>query len=202
MGFRLSEIEEGSQIVLHISNASKKMDMNAVIKNFMKENIAVIELDYQSDKKISFENVLVDMEYCFEGIMPIVWRNVKIVSYKSEYVLQASSEGMRHNRRESFRVGVGAYAQFRREGHGMEQIILRDICISGFSLTDKRKDLNFSKGDKIVVKFSDLGYSFELHGRVVRSEEHEHLTIYGLELCNLCKGLSAYVNAKQRLKSQ
>lgn len=200
MGFKLTELEEGSQVTLHISGTDKKMDMNAVIKKFIKENIVMIELDYQTDKVITFENVMVDMEYVFEGVMPIIWRNVKIVNYKSEYILQVSSEGVRHNRREAFRVGLGIYAQFRRAGHGSQQILLRDISVSGFAITDRSKELGFKNGDKVFVKFSDLGFTFELQGKVVRAEEREDMIIYGLEICNLCKGLSTYINAKQRLK--
>lgn len=201
MGFKLTELEEGSQVILHISDSDNNtMDMNGVIKRFVKDNVVLLDIEYEADKTLSFENVQVDMEYSFEGVMPIFWRGVKIIKYKTEYVMQAPTEGQRHNRRDSFRVGVGAYAQFRREGHGTQQIILRDISVSGFSITDKSKELGFEIGEKVFVKFNDLGFMFDLHGRVVRSEEHEHMTIYGLELCNLCKGLSTYVNAKQRLK--
>lgn len=203
MGFKLIEVSEGSQIVLHITDKEKHtMEMNASIREFLRDDVVVLELEYPCEKRISFEHVVVDMEYCFEGVMPILWRKVKIVPYKDVYIMQASSEGMRHNRRDAFRVGVGLYAQFRRSGHGTQQILLRDISISGFSITDKSKELRFENGDKVFVSFNDLGFHFDLQGKVVRKEEHEHMDIYGLELCNLCKGLSTYVNAKQRLKNQ
>lgn len=199
MGFALTGVEEGSQVVLHISHADKKMDMNAIINKVVKENLVLIEPDYP--KKVTFDNVVVDMEYIFEGIMPIFWRNVKIVYHKSRYYLHAPTEGVRHNRREYYRVGVGMYVQFRRPGHGVQQILLRDISVTGFSITDNSKQLGFKNEDMITVKFADLGFEFELKGKVVRSEELDGKIIYGLELCNLCKGLSAYVNAKQRQKS-
>lgn len=50
------------------------------------------------------------------------------------------------------------------------------------------------------MHFEDIGHILDLAGRVVRVEEREDMTIYGLEICNLCKDLSSYVNIKQRRK--
>lgn len=199
MGIKLSEIEADSPITLYVYNNEHKMPIDAVIKSIVKDNIANIELKLNTDKVYSFENVKVDMEYCFEGV-PLKWRDVRIANHKSEYYMQVSSDGVRHNRRDYFRVGVSTYGQFRREGHGTQQILIKDISLSGFAITDRSKELKFQEGDSIYVSFQDMGYSLELKGRVARIDEQEDKTIYGLEICNLCKGLSAYVNMKQSMK--
>lgn len=201
MGIKLSELEEGSQIVLNISNKDNSIQMGAVIKKHIRENVAFIELDYDKTKKLVFDNVLVHMEYCDESV-PLVWHNVKIVNYKSEYVLQVFTEGVRRNRRDSFRVGVSTLARLRMLGDGPQEVIIRDVSLSGFSITDRKKELGLNIGDKLSVDFEDLGHVLDLTGRVVRIEEHEDMIIYGLELCNLCKDLSSYVSLKQRRKNK
>lgn len=200
MGIKLSELKEGSPITLKISSGERKLEMPAMINQIVKDDIAYISLEHNTGKRLSFDNVKIDMEYVFEGVMPICWRNVKIVYYKGEYVMQVSAEGQRNNRRGYFRVGVSMYAQLRREGHGTQQVMMRDISLSGFAITDRSKELGLTEGDKAVVGFEDIGYACELLGRVVRIEDREDMRVYGFEICNLCKGLSGYVNKKQRAK--
>lgn len=200
MGIKLSEIDEGSTITLHLRRANKKMEMTATIKKLVRQDIAIIELDYNTDKILSFDGIGVDMEYDFENTMPIVWHKVKIVAYKSDYVLQTTIDGIRRNRRNCFRVGVSTNAQYRRDGHGTQKVLIRDISLSGFSITDKEKELKLKKGEQIHVTLDDMGYVLNLLGTVVRVEERETRTIYGLEINNLCKELSSYLHEKQRRK--
>lgn len=200
MGLKLSELKEGSSIILHVSNETDDMQLDASIKKILKENIALISLDFPSAKPLVFNNVRINMEYDNDSI-PVIWRNVKIVTYKNEYILQTTSEGMNYNRRSSFRVGVSQLASLRMEGHGTEQVLIKDVSLSGFAITDRKKELNFHMGDKLSVYFEDLGHVLNLTGQVVRIEEHEDMIIYGLEICNLCKDLSSYISVKQRFRN-
>ena len=160
------------------------MELNAVIARNLKNNIAVLGLDYPSEKRLNFGNVLVDMQYMHEGTMPIVWKNVKIVTYKSEYIMQVSSDGERMNRRNCFRVGVHATATMRQTGHGAQSVMIRDVSLSGFAITDRGKTLGLQKGMELTVVLEDAGFHLTLVGKVVRIEEREDLNIYGLEICN------------------
>lgn len=200
MGIKLTELEAGSPITLQIRNNEQKMQLQAVIKKVLRNDMAVIGLGYSSEKRLNFGNVQVDMEYYVDGTMPILWRNVKIVSYKSEYVMQVSSDGERVNRRDCFRVGVGAPATLRLSGHGAQTVLIRDISLSGFAITDRKKDLGLQAGTELKINLDDAGFNLVLAGKVVRIEEREDVTIYGLEICNLCKDLSKYITAKQRKK--
>lgn len=200
MGIKLSELENGTPVILQIKNNENKMELNAVIARNLKNNIAVLGLDYPSEKRLNFGNVLVDMQYMHEGTMPIVWKNVKIVTYKSEYIMQVSSDGERMNRRNCFRVGVHATATMRQTGHGAQSVMIRDVSLSGFAITDRGKTLGLQKGMELTVMLEDAGFHLTLVGKVVRIEEREDLNIYGLEICNLCKDLSKYISVKQRPK--
>ncbi len=200
MGIKLSELEDGTPVTLQIKNNENKLQLDAEIKRNLKNNMAVLSLDYPTEKRLNFGNVLVDMEYVHEGTMPIVWKNVKIVSYKSEYIMQVSSDGERMNRRNCFRVGVHATAHMRQMGHGAQSVLIRDISLSGFAITDRGKVLGLQKGMELTVMLEDAGFNLTLVGKVVRIEEREELNIYGLEICNLCKDLSKYISVKQRPK--
>ncbi len=200
MGIKLSELEEGSPIVLHLSKNGKEMDMNASIKKRLRDDLSIIELDYDTTKKLSFEGINIDMEHDFEGTMPIIWKKARIVFYKSEYVLQAGTEGVRNNRRGCFRVGISVYANLRKAGQGTKRVLIRDISLSGFAITDNAKELGLQVGDEVNVSFEDIGHNLDLRGNVVRIEEQENRIIYGFEICNLCKELSSYISVKQRQK--
>lgn len=202
MGIKLSELEEGFHVTLKISNENSDSDLEigAIIKGIIKEDIALIELEYDSTKRLNFDNVKVDMEYYQDENVPILWRNVRIASYKTGYALQAPTEGVRHNRRGCFRVGVSTLATMRMTGRGASKVMIKDVSLSGFSITDRKKELALREGDKLGVSFEDIGHIINLTGIVVRVEKHEDMDIYGIEICNLCKDLSSYISIKQRHK--
>ncbi len=199
MGFKLSQLEEGASVTLLLSNAENSMQLGATIKKHLKDNIALITLNYETTKKLVFDNVQVDMEYYQDNDVPIIWHGVKIGYFKGEYLLQAPVDGVRHNRRGYFRVGVTVPTRIQAAGKSA-QVMIRDISLSGFSLADRTKELHLNKGDRLSIRLDDLGFSLNLTGKIIRIEEREDIIIYGLEICNVCKDLSAYINIKQRRK--
>lgn len=198
MGVKLAEIEEGSPIILHINNDDKSMEIGGVLKTHIKENIALIALDFDTTKALTFEHVQVSLSWCTDNGMPIVWNNIRIVSYKTEYVIQVSSDGVKNNRRNSFRVGVSETARLTMSKPGPAFVTVRDISLSGFSITDRKRELGLEIGDTLSISYEDFGFMIDLKGKVVRIEEHEDMIVYGLIICNMCKDLSAYLNNKQR----
>ncbi|MBQ3515206.1 MAG: PilZ domain-containing protein [Lachnospiraceae bacterium] len=200
MGIKLSEIEEGSQITLQIYNSENNMQMGAVLKQHVREDIALISLEYDTKRRLNFDNVRIDMEYSYDDGVPIIWRNVKVVNYREDYAMQVFSEGNRHNRRGCFRVSVAAVATLSMTGKTPQQVTVRDISLSGFSITDRKKELGLNLGDKLAINFEDMGHYIDLKGKVVRIQEEEDMVIYGLETYNLCRDLSSYISIKQRKK--
>ena len=195
---KLADLSEDSQITLLVRNADNQMEIRGFIKRFVKSDIALIALDYEPSKRLNFDNVKVDMEYCHEDGVPYMWRDIKIVSYKGDYVIQVFSDGEKYNRRDSFRVGVSSLANLLVGGRSVDQVIVKDISMTGFAIADKEKRLNFSSGDEVHIYFEDVGHLLNLIGRVVRIEERENMIIYGLEIRNLCKDLQSYISVKQR----
>lgn len=202
MGVKLSEIEEGTTLKLKIRSQERGFDLDAVLKKVVKDDIIIITIDYDSKKKLVFENVQVDLECMVENSMPVAWMNVKVVNYhNNDYALQASADGQKRNRRDSFRVSVATMANMTRPGkNGVQQVMVKDVSLSGFAITDRNKELDLEMGDELTVSFEDIGHILRLVGRLVRIEEQDELIIYGFEICNLCKDLSSYVSLKQRKK--
>lgn len=198
MGIKLAALEEDSAIILNISSNGKSLNMNGYIKKVLRDNMAVIGLEMETEQKLNFDNVHIDVEYYGDEDLPIKWDGARIVYYQNEYIIQVEGEGRRHNRRECFRVGVSMKAKMRMVGKGTKDVIVRDISLSGFSLADRRKELQLKQGDELSIKFEDLGHNLDLAGRVVRIQEDEDMDVYGLEITNLCKDLSSYVSTKQR----
>lgn len=199
---KLSELEEGSKLSLRIMANNKKIQFNAIIKKHVRDNVAIITIINDSNKALKFDNVRTDMEFSPAGDVPFIWYNVKVVNYKDDdYALQVFSDGARHNRRGSFRVGVSAPARVKNPSPGMpREVMVRDVSLTGFSVSDRKGELTLAPGDMLTVFWEDFGHMLNLTGRVVRTEEQEGVTIYGFELCNICKDLSSYISKRQRQK--
>ncbi len=200
---KLQELEVASKVTLQISNEDNQIYMDAIIKKQVKENIAIIELVTDMQRRLIFDTVRVNIEYEPEDGVPYIWRDVQIVNVRGEYILKVRGEGVRHNRRSSFRVPVACQAYMRRVGKTGGKVMIRDVSLSGFSITDRNGDYaDIDMGEVIEVEFEDIGHYLKLRGKAVRSEELENGTIYGFEIVNLCKDLSSYVNVRQRRKDR
>jgi len=196
VGHLLAEITEGERFVLHISNEGHSLDLYGIIKKHLKENIALISILH--DQRLNFENVHVDVEAMGEENIPIMWRSVKIVPYKGDYIMQAPTDGVKHNRRGCFRVTIAMVAQMKMSGNGAKHVLVKDISLSGFAIADRKKELELSKGTLLSIYFEDAGFVIDLTGKLVRIEEREDMIIYGFQTINLCHDLSSYLNIKQR----
>lgn len=196
-----SEIEVGSRLLLNLSSGNKSMEMGASIIKHLKDNIALISLDTNSGQVLKFDNININVVYTNDQGIPYIWINSTIVYYQGQYLLQVKADGgRRHNRRSSFRVGVSHYAKLRRPGHGEVEVVVRDISLTGFSITDRKKDLNMQQGTHVLLRYEDIGHELELEGNVVRIEEEDDYIIYGFVLTKSSRDLSSYVNTKQRQK--
>lgn len=202
LGTKLSELEDGSTLSLRLMANEQKLQLNAILKSHIRNDVILITLLCDTSKKISFENVRTDLEFCPDGNIPIIWYTVKVVHYKDDiYAVQVFSDGTRHNRRSTFRVGISSPARIRNPRPGIpREVMIKDISLTGFSVSDRKKELSLSIGDSLSVFWEDFGYELDLAGQVVRIEEHDDIIIYGFELHNVCKDLAPYINKKQRQK--
>ena len=200
MKLEFGNIKEGSNLKIQISKDGKEMEMAAVLERFVKEDVAIISLEDGSDKILNFENVHVNMFYINEKGIPYIWKNVRIVYFKGQYVLQISEEGMRYNRRAFYRVGISKQGTMRTRNERALPVMIRDISLSGFGITERRNSFVLSEGDKVAISLLDTGFGIKLEGTVVRVDEHDGYVIYGFSTTKDCKDLPTYIAFKQRRK--
>lgn len=198
MGHKFTEIGEDSPIVLSIRLNDKHMELGAVVKKHLGKNLTLISLNYGGGKRLVFDNVQIDVLYCASDSIPILWHNAKVINHKDNYLLQITAEGTKSNRRNSFRVSVATLGWMSQVGKPPKQVMIKDVSMTGFAITDRKKELKLQKGDRIVVSFDDLIFSLKLDGKLVRIEEHDDYMIYGFVILNVCNDLSSYINQKQR----
>ena len=194
-----SEIEIGSRILLNLSNGDKNMELGATIARHLKDNIALITLDNNNGQISKFDNFKINTIYTNPDGIPYIWMNATIVFYQGQYLLQVKTgDGERHICRNSFRVGVSHNAKLRIMGQSEREVIVGDISLTGFSISDHKKELALTQGTHVFLRYEDLGYELELEGNVVRIEETQEATIYGFVITKCTRDLSSYVNQKQK----
>ena len=173
--------------------------MGAAIEEHVSDHIATILLDHTTEQVITFNNVNINTVYTNSEGIPYIWLNSKIVHYQGRYLIQVDpSGGLRYNRRTCFRVGVSHAAKMRASGHGETDVMVRDVSLSGFSITDRRKVLELAMGTRVKLRYEDIGHQIELEGNVVRIENEVDYVIYGFVITKASRDLSSYVTAKQR----
>lgn len=196
-----NEIEIGSRILLSLSNGNKNIEMGAIIARHLKDNIALITLDTNNDQIVKFDNISINTIYTNPDGIPYIWMNSTIVYYQGQYLLQVKADGgERHICRNSFRVGVSHNAKLRIIGQSETEVFVRDISLTGFSITDSDKTLNLSQGIHVLLRYEDIGHQLELEGNLVRIEDVEDFTVYGFVITKANRNLSSYVNLKQKQK--
>ena len=198
MGHKFTEITEESPIILSIRSNDKHLELGAIVHKHLNQNLTLISLNYDGGKRLVFDNVQIDVLYCTSDSIPILWHNAKIINHKNAYFLQVCADGVKSNRRNSFRVSVATLGWMNQIGKPPRQVMIKDVSMTGFAVTDRKKELKLEKGDRVTISFDDLIYSIKLDGKLVRIEEHNDYIIYGFMILNICNDLGPYINQKQR----
>lgn len=198
MGIKFNEIKEDTPIVLKIYANDKHLDLGAVIKKQLGQNMALIDLTYSSNKRLTFNNVQIDVLYNPDDSIPILFHKAKIINHKDAYILQVTSEGTKSNRRNSYRVSVATMGWLSVVSQKPSQVMVKDVSMTGFAITDRKKELNLTMGTRVSLSFEDISFQLHLDGKVVRIEEHDSYTVYGMVILNISNDLPIYISTKQR----
>lgn len=199
MKIEFPSLEEGCRLNLYITNGLQSLEMGSTLTRHVKDHIALISLDKYSERVLKFDNVTINAIYTNAEGIPYIWLNCKVVPYQGQYLIQTDPNGgRRFNRRTSFRVGVSHHARMRTADLGEVEVMVRDISLSGFAITDRKKDLKLSMGTHALIKFEDIGHEIELEGHVVRIDDAADHIIYGFVITKASRDLSSYVSVKQR----
>ena len=198
MGYKFQDIAVNSAIVLNIHLGNKHMELGAVIQKHLAQNLTLITLDYHGEKHLSFENVQLDVQHQPGDGVPILWHGARVFFYKNSYLIQVNTPGVRSNRRNSYRVSVGVLGWLNMAGKQPVQALIKDVSMTGFAITDRKRELNLMPDNRASLTFEDLTYKIHLEGKVVRIEKHSDYIIYGFTILNICNDLTSYINLKQR----
>ena len=126
-----SEIEVGSRLLITLSNGTNSMEMGATIVRHLKDNIALINLENSNGQVLKFDNITINVVYTNPEGIPYLWMNSTIVYYQGQYLMQVRADGgRRHNRRNSFRVGVSHSARLRVPGDGEYDVLVPAVVNS------------------------------------------------------------------------
>lgn len=200
MKYSFSDIQEGSPIILMLHASSVHMKMDAIVNNLIREDIALITLQTSVTQVLKFDNIDIEVIYTSPDGYPYIWRKAKIVYFKGSYVLQVRGDGARYNRRCTYRVGISRSAQLRTSDGREHRTVVKDVSLTGFSITDRIRDISLRKGELATLSFEDIGHVLKLQGSVIRIDEKEDYTTYGFTISQSCKDLPSYITAKQRRK--
>ena len=198
MSYKFQDIEVNSAIVLNIHLGEKRMELGAVIQKHLAQNLTLITLDYHGERRLNFDNVQLDVQHQAGDGVPILFHGAKIFFYKNTYLLQVNTPGVRSNRRNSFRVSIGIMGWLNVVGKQPIQALVKDVSMTGFAITDRKRELKLVSGDRASLSFEDLTYKIRLEGKVVRIEKHDDYIVYGFTILNICNDLTTYINLKQR----
>jgi hypothetical protein len=150
---------------------------------------------------LKFDKTLINVVYTSKEGVPYIWCKCAVVYYKGQYLLQVPNDGgRRHNRRNSFRVGVSQKAKLLMNGNRGAETMVHDVSLTGFSITDRKDSLDINMGSHIALQYEDMGYELELEGDAVRKQVESDYVIYGFIITKANRDLTSYVTNKQRRK--
>lgn len=201
MKFNFSDIRDGSPIILILHSGSVHTKMHGNIINLIREDIATISLDTSVKQVLKFDHMDIEVIYISDDGYPFVWKKAKIVYFKNNYVLQIKGDGSRYNRRITYRVSISRSAQLRTVDDMEYKVTVKDVSLNGFSVADKKNELNLSMEDGVSIYFEDLNHVIDLYGTVARMEERDGYICYGFVIRRSCRDLPSYITTKLGDKS-
>ena len=196
MKYNFSDIEDGSPNILMLHNGSVHMKLDATVINLIREDIAIITLETSVTQVLRFDNIEINVVYVSEEGTPYMWKKAKIVHFKNNYILEVKGEGVRYNRRYTYRVNVNRMAQVRTAEDDEFRISVKDVSLTGFSLADKKNELHLEIDDGVSIYLEDMNHVIDLYGTVMRIEKRDDYYIYGLKIKRSCRDLPSYITAK------
>lgn len=196
MKYSFSDIKDGSPIIIVMHNDSVHTKMLGNIINLIRDDIATISLDTPTSQILKFDHMDLELVYVSEDGTPYIWKKVKIVYFKNNYVLQIKGDGSKYNRRMTYRVNISQNAELRMVDDTSHRVHIKDISLTGFSVLDKRKELRLSIEDGVTIYFEDINHTIELYGIVIRIEEKDDSIIYGFTIRRSCRDLPSYITTK------
>lgn len=221
----VKDLEPGTEVSIESSNDSAKVNLKTKISNITaqedkevlklvakekKSGFCVVDGIREEDCLVNFRSPRVknNLVTIVDG-KPMIWEGIGILNWKlpvygSVHIVISTRNAVSYNRREHFRIWLGADATLRLGSEeGLLGVILKDVSEGGVSFI-VRDTTNISKGSQGEISFADSGTTFHLMIVVIRMDLMEDgRTTCGCRLTSRNEALSRFINAKQqeRLKT-
>lgn len=211
----IDELIHGQSITFLVTANGQFLSFDSEIEAvYPRRGLVLAKAIYYNNKILSFsgQNISVDVLVNFAMDKPQLFKNVTVNTIRRgngelSYNLLTAAESKPYNRRENFRcyVGVPTVVQFG-PNQSTEDAIIRDVSISGFSLTCD-KDIAFSPNQAIHAVFTDYidelneEFTMNLYGMIVHTEQLENgKYVYGCRFNSPVTGIDSYINKKERVR--
>lgn len=212
----IDELEKGQKITLSVKIGTETVDFETTVQDSLPKKHAILaDVVKDNDKVVSFNssNIFIDLNVYPSDSAPIVFRKVRVILYKDKsgsifYAITTNSQSVVVNRREAFRIFVGANVVAQKGmNKSANDVILKDLCSQGFSITVDNKDIEYEINQTVHIVYNDRieetcqNFSFHLYGIIIRKDEIENgKTVYGCKLNSRVPGLENYVMLKERIR--
>lgn len=196
MKYSFSDIKDGSSIIIMMHTGSVHSKLQGNIINLIREDIATISLDTPTSHILKFDHMELEVIYVSEDGIPYIWKKVKIVYFKNNYVLQVKGDGTKYNRRVTYRVNISQTAELRKADDSLFHVMVKDVSLTGFSIMDKNNEVQLSMEDGVTIYFEDIDHIIDLYGSVTRIEKRDDSVIYGFTIRRSCRDLPSYITTK------
>lgn len=203
---RLSEIEANKQVVIDIMQGQTKLSLDSRTVMTLDDTLLIecVKHDGKTVNMTNRGNLLISITITAEPL-PIKFNGVEIdlIKYEGEvyHRVRATKVGIEVNRRDNFRVFIGASGKVRVNDSNDEiDIIVKDLSMNGFAFVSSTNIED--ERAKVTIKYDEKGSPITLHGKIVRKCEIEPRKIlYGCRLTKVPEGLNRYLSKKQVKKN-
>lgn len=212
---RIEELTTGTNITFLVIINGEQLSFNSKIQEvYPKKHFVLADAVYHNEKIISFrgKNIIVNLLVTTQDEKPQLFKNITVITMKKPdgslcYSLTTITESKPYNRRESYRCYVGVTSSMQcGPNRAATEVIIRDVSISGFSVTcDTNMELQPNQTIHVVLNdyIEELAenFSFHLYGIVARIQEFDDgKVLYGCRFNNFVRGLEAYIMKKERIR--
>ncbi len=190
----ITDLQDEAEVTISCRLRDKTAEFKAKVSK-VSDTYICLDVPRVDGKALNFDGVSNSITgIASDGIL-YKFQDCMIGLVKGVYVAKCMKPGKKINRRGSFRIGISVIASLIRNGDDPINVYIKDVSAGGYAITTA-KPLNV--GEEICVKFTDMGMSMVMIGRIVRMEEHEDKNVYGVQLVKQPPNLEAYINSKQR----
>lgn len=203
---KLGEVPSNATINIEVIRGDTSVNLSTSLI-WVASDALYVEPFMHGSSFISFmsEGLRVEMTVVRENDVPLFWKLVTITKEEFDgrlvHCIRSNIDGVRLNRRNSFRVFVGNEGSvMEATGGGEYDVTIKDISANGISFVTRSLGApTYKPGSLVHIKFEDREARFviDVQSRVVRRTQRDNSYVYGCRFVRVYPQISKYVAQKQ-----